>query len=139
MHVGRYFFFFSDEHPLSMSVSLGDTKSMSRAQIYDSRRAAELLISVPFARFIIYNGNLLKHQLNCLIHEDQKSARSKNYQFSTLSSVAVLCWKTWRMLSIDNTAEDKTRGCAHGKMPAIPLPPCVLLTEICSYFTCLVA
>lgn len=50
--------------------------------------SAELLVNVPFARFIIYNWTLLTNQLNYLIHEDQNSARSKNYQFSTLSPVS---------------------------------------------------
>ena len=114
-------FFFSDEHPLTSTICR--CRVLIFMMLWFTTRffklSAELLVSVPFARFIIYNCILLKHQLNYLIHEDQNSAKSKNYQLSTLSPVAMLCCKTRRMLSIYNTTEDETRGCTLGKVLAI--------------------
>ena len=113
--------FFSDEHTLTSTICR--CRVLIFMMLWFTTRffklSAELLVSVPFARFIIYNCILLKHQLNYLIHEDQNSARSKNYQLWTLSPVAMLCWKTRRILCIYNTAEDETRGCALGKVLAI--------------------
>ena len=67
-------FFFSDEHLLtSTTCRCRGLKFIIRDALFHDQVVRWTV------GFIIYNWILLKHQLNYLIHEDQNSARSKNY------------------------------------------------------------